>query len=99
MKKIFTLLFTFSLAHCVFAQKQFTQTVRGTVTSTDPESNIFSASVLVLGSDPLIGTITDEMFWVYPMIYKSTNMLKCFFRVLCLWLLTKFTFLCKIANL
>ena len=60
MKKLIILLFTFFLAHYAIAQKQFTQTVRGTVTSTDPESNIFSASVLVLGSDPLIGTITDE---------------------------------------
>ena len=60
MKTLIILLFTFFLAHYAIAQKQFTQTVRGTVTSTDPESNIFSASVLVLGSDPLIGTITDE---------------------------------------
>jgi len=60
MRKVSVFLFTFSLALSAIAQEQiFTQTVRGTVKSIDPHSEIFNASVLVLGSSPLIGTVTD----------------------------------------
>lgn len=44
----------------IIAQDQLTQTVRGSVTSIDPESEIFNASIFVIGSDPLIGTTTDQ---------------------------------------
>ncbi|HPL04537.1 MAG TPA: TonB-dependent receptor [Bacteroidales bacterium] len=60
MKKVFTLIFTCSIALNIIAQDQLTQTVRGSVTSIDPESEIFNASIFVVGSDPLIGTTTDQ---------------------------------------
>lgn len=60
MKKTFAFLLAFCLTFPAFAQEQFTQTVRGTVKSIDPENQVFSASILVVGSEPTIGTITDE---------------------------------------
>ncbi len=59
MKITFTLLFTFFLTLGTIAQEQLTQTVRGSVSSTDPDSEIFNASIIVVGSSPLIGTVTD----------------------------------------
>lgn len=42
------------------AQNDLTETVRGEVISADPTVELFQVSVYVEGSDPVIGTITDE---------------------------------------
>jgi hypothetical protein len=59
MKKITfaTVLIMVCLAH-VFSQN-LTQTIRGTITDYDNKLPLIGATVLIPGSDPIIGTITD----------------------------------------
>ena len=42
------------------AQNNFRETVRGVVVSGDPAHELIQASIYVEGSDPGIGTVTDE---------------------------------------
>jgi hypothetical protein len=42
------------------AQNELAETVRGTVISGDPTQELVQASVYVIGSNPAIGTVTDE---------------------------------------
>ncbi len=58
MKSIFTMGVLCLLQTAVFCQN-LTQTVRGTVTDIDSKSPLIGATVLISGSDPLIGAITD----------------------------------------
>ncbi len=58
MKKISLFLTLFLCAISIFAQ--YTQTIRGTVIESASETTIPGASVVVLGSNPLIGTVSNE---------------------------------------
>jgi len=60
MKKIFLLSLLLLLAFVCFAQNGLVETVRGKVVSGDPNTELIQASIIVEGSDPLIGTVTDE---------------------------------------
>ena len=42
-----------------FAQNNYTQTIRGTVIDKSSQSPLIGASIVLMNSDPLIGTITD----------------------------------------
>jgi hypothetical protein len=58
-KKILSLIIVSALfASSVFSQK-LKQTVRGTITDTDNKLPLIGATVVIAGSDPLIGTTTD----------------------------------------
>jgi hypothetical protein len=46
------------LSYTAFAQS--TQTVRGTITDAASKSPMIGATVVVVGSNPIIGTVTDE---------------------------------------
>lgn len=60
MKKITaTILFSIIFAVLSFAQ-QLTQTVRGNITDADSQLPLIGAEVVILESNPLIGTTTDE---------------------------------------
>lgn len=56
MKPLFILLFTLLCPLWLLAQ---TQTIRGTVTDDASRTPIIGAAVIIIGSDPLIGTTTD----------------------------------------
>ncbi len=58
MKQL-TLSFLFSFVTILATKAQMTQTIRGTVYDADAEFTLIGASVIVLDSDPLIGTVTD----------------------------------------
>ncbi len=60
MKKLYISLFMFLSASVSIAQNDFVETVRGIVVSGDPTQELIQASVYVEGSDPIIGTVTDE---------------------------------------
>ena len=57
MRIILTLLLVSAFAINLTAQAQLYQTVRGTVTSADPQNEIFNASIFLKESDPPIGTV------------------------------------------
>ncbi len=59
MKKLFTLLLAVFALHA-FSQSQFTQTIRGTVIDLNTELPLPGAAVILLNSNPQIGTITNE---------------------------------------
>jgi hypothetical protein len=59
MKRIFTItLFTLLVVTSGLSQN-LTQTVRGTILDADSKMSLIGAEIRVLGSDPLIGTVTD----------------------------------------
>lgn len=59
MKRIsFIALLTMLYATLALGQNMV-QTIRGTIMDTDSKAPIFGAQVMVLGSDPLVGTVTD----------------------------------------
>lgn len=61
MKKSWILLFLMLLSVSAgVAQDGFRETVRGVVVSGDPAHELIQASIYVEGSDPGIGTVTDE---------------------------------------
>ncbi|HPX34893.1 MAG TPA: carboxypeptidase-like regulatory domain-containing protein [Bacteroidales bacterium] len=61
MKKLWILLFLMLLSVSAgVAQNNFRETVRGVVISGDPAHELIQASIYVEGSDPGIGTVTDE---------------------------------------
>jgi len=57
MKRLFTLIFLFSI-HFAFAQN--VQTIRGQVTDAQSNYPIVGAVIVVLNSNPLLGTTTDD---------------------------------------
>jgi hypothetical protein len=60
--RFFRLVFPLLLALCGAGRgfsQDLTQTVRGVVTDADTQTPLIGAEVLVIGSDPLIGTVTD----------------------------------------
>lgn len=60
MKRIVFLFTTFLWTIACFAQTELQQTVRGTIKSADPNNEIYNASLIVLGTSPLIGATSDE---------------------------------------
>ena len=59
MKKLSIIaLFAMLFTTLSFGQKMV-QTIRGTILDSDSKSPIIGAQVVILGSDPLIGTVTD----------------------------------------
>ena len=59
MKKFFaTTLFITVLSSVLYGQN-LTQTVRGTITDADSKQPLIGAGVIIQGSNPLIGTVTD----------------------------------------
>jgi len=56
---VFSLLLILSLSQGI-AQNVLVDTVRGVVTSGDPAAELVQASIYVYGSEPPIGTVTDE---------------------------------------
>ena len=59
MKKCFFLLCLF-MTVCLNAQNELSEIVRGTVVSGNPDSEVLQATVSVNGTDPVLGTVTDE---------------------------------------
>ncbi|ELR72018.1 TonB-dependent receptor [Fulvivirga imtechensis AK7] len=59
MKQLTVIAMVVLWATTAFGQK-LTQTVRGVITDRDSKSPLIGATVVVQGSDPLIGAITDE---------------------------------------
>lgn len=60
MKKVCTMLLLLLLVSISWTQS-LTQTVRGTILDTDTELPLIGASVIVAGSEPLVGTTTDAL--------------------------------------
>ena len=60
MRKLCVLLFLLLLASVSSAQSGLVETVRGKVVSGDPNNELVQAAIHVEGSDPVIGTVTDE---------------------------------------
>lgn len=60
MKQFIILLLALLVGSSLPAQDVLYRTVRGTVTSSDPQNKIFNASIYVKGSDPAIGAVTNE---------------------------------------
>ncbi len=56
--RLFALLYLMLFLDTI-AQDQLTQTVRGTILDLDSRSPLIGATVMVTGSDPIIGSITD----------------------------------------
>jgi hypothetical protein len=57
MKTIFTMLFAFLTL--VIAAQDYTQTIKGTITDMDTKVTLPGANILLLGSNPFIGTSSD----------------------------------------
>ena len=60
MKRLWLFLVLSLVVSVGFAQNGFVETVRGVVLSADPTSELVQASIYVVGSEPAIGTVTDE---------------------------------------
>ncbi len=60
MKRIVVLLLLILSASVSMAQNLLVGTVRGKIVSGDPNIDLFQTAIYVEGSDPVIGTITDE---------------------------------------
>ncbi len=60
MKRWWVMLFMFLSVSVGIAQEKFVETVRGVVVSGDPAHELVQASIYVVGSNPAIGTVTDE---------------------------------------
>lgn len=59
MKKIIFITFIFTLFSTLMFGQQLTQTVRGTIKDTDSKLPLIGANVVLMHTDPIIGTITD----------------------------------------
>ena len=59
MRKIFILLITVIFSLQSYAQDNYTQTIRGLVIDKHSQTTLPGASVVLLNSDPIIGTITN----------------------------------------
>lgn len=49
-----------TLIHAITLAQELSQTVRGTISDIDTESPLYGATVVIVGSDPLIGAVADE---------------------------------------
>ena len=52
-------LFIFALFFSLSAQAQLTQSIRGQIMDSDSKSPLFGATIMVMGSDPVQGSVTD----------------------------------------
>lgn len=60
MKLTFIVVLTLvSLLPCYSHAQQITQNIRGTITDRDSQSPLIGATVIIAGSNPVIGTVTD----------------------------------------
>ncbi len=59
MKKLILIPLIITLFSTLAVSQQLTQTVRGTVIDTDNKLPLIGAQVIIIGSDPIIGTTTD----------------------------------------
>ena len=61
------------------AQEPFTQEVRGEVISALPDDTIVGASIVLVGSDPLVGTMTgsDQKFSLRLPVGRSSLQISC----------------------
>ncbi len=64
LSKLVLLIITLAFTAYLKAQEPFTQEVRGEVISAVPDDTIVGASIILVGSDPLVGTTTgsDQKF-------------------------------------
>lgn len=60
MKHLFTYFFLLILSNSGFAQTTLTQTVRGNLVDFDTKLPIYSARIVVPGTEPIIGCLSDE---------------------------------------
>ena len=60
MKKISLFIFSFFLFTNIVWGQQLTQTIRGTVIDEDSNLPLIGAEVIILDTQPLVGTVTDE---------------------------------------
>ena len=60
MRKLYLMLFLLLSASVSRSQNVFVETVRGKVVSGDPNNELIQAAIYVDGSEPIIGTVTDE---------------------------------------
>ena len=60
MKQLWFILFIFLPVSAGIAQNNLAETVRGNVVSGDPAQELIQASIFVEGSEPALGTVTDE---------------------------------------
>lgn len=76
---IITLAFTAYLNARLNAQEPFTQEVRGEVISAVPDDTIVGASIILVGSDPLVGTTTgsDQKFSLRLPVGRSSLQISC----------------------
>ena len=76
---IITLAFTAYLNARLNAQEPFTQEVRGEVISALPDDTIVGASIVVVGSDPLVGTTTgsDQKFSLRLPVGRCSLQISC----------------------
>jgi hypothetical protein len=59
MKKFFSTLFFIATGVAWALGQQLTQTLRGTLVDTDSNAPLIGATIIISGSDPIIGTVTD----------------------------------------
>ena len=59
MKKIFLALLIIAICTTLVFSQNLTQTVRGTILDTDSKLPLIAATVIISGSNPIIGTTTD----------------------------------------
>lgn len=52
--------FIFMITHCVFSQVAYKQTIRGTVTDKNSKIPLTGVNIILLNTNPLIGTTTNE---------------------------------------
>ncbi len=58
-KVLFTFCIKFIIIVSLFSQENYKQTIRGEVIDLNTEAPLIGASVIILDSDPIIGTVTD----------------------------------------
>ncbi len=58
MKKLIVVLFALFIVNTIFAQN-YTQTVKGKIIDVDNHMPLIGVTVILMNSDPLVGTITD----------------------------------------
>ena len=60
MRTIQLIALLFAFTQISWAQNDLTQTIKGQVIEKDTELPLVGANVYILGTDPLVGTSTDE---------------------------------------
>jgi hypothetical protein len=71
MKKslIFLLAFLLNVAALYAQNNEYTQVIRGQVTDKQTNTPLPGATIVIMGSDPLIGTSSDGGYFTYKMCY------------------------------